>query len=56
MTDLVTGATGFIGSHLAERLLASGRKVRVLCRAESTGKLQPAIGVARLMRVAFFAR
>lgn len=43
MTDLVTGATGFIGSHLAERLLASGRKVRVLCRAESLGKLQPAL-------------
>ncbi len=29
---LVTGATGFIGSHLAERLLATGAHVRVLVR------------------------
>ena len=43
MIDLVTGATGFIGSHLAERLLAAGRRVRVLCRPESRGKLQPAL-------------
>ena len=43
MTDLVTGTTGFIGSHLAERLLATGRTVRVLCRKESRGKLLPAL-------------
>ena len=29
---LVTGASGFIGSHLAERLLAHGSQVRVLVR------------------------
>lgn len=29
---LVTGATGFIGSHLAERLVAEGARVRVLVR------------------------
>lgn len=37
--DLVTGATGFIGRHLARRLLARGRRVRVLCRAGSVEKL-----------------
>jgi nucleoside-diphosphate-sugar epimerase len=32
---LVTGATGFIGSHVARRLLRQGVKVHVLCRAQS---------------------
>jgi nucleoside-diphosphate-sugar epimerase len=32
MTILVTGATGFIGKALAESLVASGEKVRVLAR------------------------
>jgi nucleoside-diphosphate-sugar epimerase len=31
-TVLVTGATGFIGSHLVERLLAEGARVRCLLR------------------------
>ena len=41
--DLVTGATGFIGGHLAERLLGEGRQVRVLCRPGSERKLPPAL-------------
>ena len=37
--DLVTGATGFIGGHLAKRLARARRPVRVLCRKGSEGKL-----------------
>jgi nucleoside-diphosphate-sugar epimerase len=39
MVDLVTGATGFIGSHLAQRLLRDGHHVRVLCRPGSEHRL-----------------
>lgn len=35
MKILVTGATGFIGSHLAERLLQEGHQVRALVRPSS---------------------
>ena len=38
---LVTGATGFIGSHLAERLVTSGARVRVLVR--NPKKLLPSL-------------
>jgi nucleoside-diphosphate-sugar epimerase len=35
MTDLVTGASGFLGSHLAEALVTGGRRVRALVRSQS---------------------
>lgn len=36
-TVLVTGADGFIGSHLVERLLADGARVRAFCFYNSNG-------------------
>jgi dihydroflavonol-4-reductase len=38
MTTLVTGATGFLGSHVARQLVARGEDVRVLMRASSTNR------------------
>src|ERR1700689_5367985 len=35
MTTLVTGATGFVGSHVARQLVAAGEAVRGLVRASS---------------------
>src|SRR6516164_7886607 len=34
-TTLVTGATGFVGSHVADRALALGHRVRTLARPTS---------------------
>src|SRR5271168_1225664 len=38
MTTLVTGASGFLGSHVARQLVARGDTVRVLMRASSTNR------------------
>lgn len=38
MKVLITGATGFVGSHTADRLLASGHQVRALTRTSSSLK------------------
>jgi len=38
MTTLVTGATGFLGSHVARQLVARGEAVRVLARASSSNR------------------
>jgi len=47
MQILITGGAGFIGSHLAERLVAAGHRIRVLDNL-STGKREnlPTDGVA----------
>src|SRR6202162_2339901 len=38
MTTLLTGAAGFLGSHVARQLVARGDEVRVLLRASSTNR------------------
>jgi dihydroflavonol-4-reductase len=38
MNILITGATGFVGSHAADRLVAGGHKVRALVRGSSSLK------------------
>src|SRR6202007_3236025 len=38
MTTLVTGAAGFLGSHIARQLVARGETVRVLVRASSSNR------------------
>src|SRR2546422_4362661 len=38
MTTLVTGAAGFLGSHVARQLVARGDEVRVLLRTSSTNR------------------
>lgn len=45
MKVLVTGASGFLGSHVAEQLLARGDKVRCLVRKSSNTKYLEKLGV-----------
>jgi len=62
MTTLVTGASGFLGSHVTRQLVARGESVRVLLRASSnnraiadlpleyvTGDLRDAASLARAL-------
>jgi dihydroflavonol-4-reductase len=48
MNDLVTGATGFVGSHVARLLLARGNSVRVLVRASSDLRALDGMAVERV--------
>jgi nucleoside-diphosphate-sugar epimerase len=43
--DLVTGATGMLGSHIAEKLVARGRNVRALVRPGSDTRFLQDLGV-----------
>ncbi|HTR46054.1 MAG TPA: hopanoid-associated sugar epimerase [Verrucomicrobiae bacterium] len=47
MTTLVTGATGFVGSHVARQLLAAGHRVRVLVRRSSNQRALDGLAVER---------
>ncbi|WP_406693712.1 NAD-dependent epimerase/dehydratase family protein [Singulisphaera sp. Ch08] len=44
-SDLVTGGTGLLGSHIAEQLVAQGRRVRALVRAGSATAFLESLGV-----------
>lgn len=48
MTTLVTGATGFVGSHVARQLVAAGQSVRVMVRTTSNLRLLEDIIVERV--------
>jgi dihydroflavonol-4-reductase len=49
MTTLVTGASGFLGSHVARLLAARGERVRVLLRPSSQTTLLEGLAVDRLL-------
>lgn len=51
MTTLVTGAAGFLGSHVARLLIERGERVRVLLRPTSSARLLEGWSQKRLERV-----
>jgi dihydroflavonol-4-reductase len=48
MRVLITGGTGFVGSHVCRRLLAEGHRVRVLVRPTSDGTSLDGLAVERV--------
>ena len=48
MTTLVTGSTGFVGSHVARQLVAAGDRVRVLVRPSSKLRALDGLPVERV--------
>jgi dihydroflavonol-4-reductase len=48
MTTLVTGATGFVGNHIARQLVNAGNSVRVLVRPSSNLQLLEELPVERV--------
>jgi dihydroflavonol-4-reductase len=49
MRVLITGATGFLGSHLCRRMLADGHEVRVLVRPTSDDRNLKGLAVERVV-------
>lgn len=49
MRTLVTGATGFVGSHVARQLVAAGHAVKVLVRPESNLRALEGLSVERVV-------
>jgi 2-alkyl-3-oxoalkanoate reductase len=47
--NLVTGATGFLGSHIVERLVQEGQRVRVLARPSSDTTFVDSLGVEKIV-------
>jgi dihydroflavonol-4-reductase len=48
MTTLVTGATGFLGNHVARQLVERGERVRVLVRATSQSRALDGLAAERV--------
>lgn len=48
MTTLVTGATGFVGSHVARQLVTAGQPVRILVRKSSNTQPLEGLPVERI--------
>src|SRR5437899_12847905 len=46
MLNVITGATGLIGSHIAERLVQRGETVRALVRPSSDVSFLKTLGIA----------
>lgn len=50
-TVFITGADGFIGSHLTEKMVEWGADVRVFVRAASSGELKNIVHLAKKVKV-----